>query len=970
MAVELISLGIPDISIEINEITYFIPWLNVISFALDILELAGVIPDPISLLLNLFAGRPKEEATVQQAQRLLTAQNPAARLFGISLERMVKEFDIVTSTGGSGRAILDLFTAQFTANLEAQGISQSRAFQILENALSEAAQSGLELEPELTQQLDPTLNFNGDPHTQQSILTEYNKAIANGQNCKDALKAAETWVWKNEPLAYVAKMRIGPYLTQTPPLATLVPGPDCKCPAGYTIDPATELCVLNTTPQQCPEGEHWDPTTGTCVPDTQPQQCPPGFHWDPNSEQCVPDPLNIPILPWPQPDPNGDTISYELCFQLGGYFSNLIEAIFQAANPQGGTGTGTDSECCTEILASMTNVITVLGTIAANISSAGAPLDLSPIVNALGSLTTAVSALPTAPAVDLGPVTSALEDIKTAIASAAPADVSGIVDQLKQANTINDVSDTLIAALKAQGFIGAATQGFYQGMHPADAAFADRHTWWHDTLRGFIIGATGVDIDTGSDLNPTVGAAAEWIASAIKHGLNASDSVILPVIKPFIDLVKSQIAPATTPGVGGAGVDLDTPVASALSVTASAAIMGYVLSFTGIDAGEPLAHIAEIIAGAIGWEQLRDVQIGPLVREGLEQIAVQQARKLFQQNLPGAGQAANWLGRGIIDAATADNLEALNGLHTSLRAAANAGATGGWSPRQLIRAIESGYFTDSDIADELTFAGMRTVSQHRFLLASAWIATNPQRNKLIAAIEAAYRAGMMADADFTSNIDSANHNVDADNLLLTAMHWDLLVTETKMLEKEYVDMYIGGVHDDATLRTDLATIGLQPGYIDIVAGAAEARANITLQKSNLRQAAAQAKAENLAARKAAVEAYKIGTGNAATLSAALLLTGLSAAQVASQVSLVTGQQQGSLRWKYGLLKTPTEATLLAERVGALTDQRKRLQIDETTYLQALQALGLPARVINALNAGANSMITPKTSAVVIPVQTS
>lgn len=967
----LISLGwaFSGIKIDLEAGLIWVPWLNVITIALDILELAGVIPDPITELLSLFAGRPKEEATIQQAQRLLNAQNPAARLFGIALERLVKEFDIVTSTGGSGRALLDVFTKQFTDNLKAQGVSDSRAFQILENAISEAAQKGLELEPELKKQLDQSLNFNGDQHTSDNLIKQYNRAIKSGKNCKDALKAAEAWVWKNEPLAYVGKMRIGPFITQTPPADPVLPGPDCTCPNGYTIDPTTELCHPTQT-QQCPPGEVWDPVTQSCVPANPPPPpvCPPGTVWDPGSQSCIPVQST-----GNQPDPQGDEITFTLCNQMQGAAANIVAAVNALTqlitSATSGSGNGSSSDCCDQIVSNMSSIITVLGTIAGNIPAAGGGVDVGPIVTALDNLVAAISALAPGAGPDLAPIVDQLAAIAKAIASGSPTDVSGIVAELKKFNATYDVHQPVIDALVAQGWIGSKTAQLFAGMAPPDADFASRHTIWHDRLRGFILGTCGYDIDTGTDLNPTAGDAAKWIASGIKTGLSMTDKVILPVIQPFIDVVKSQIAPASVPGVGGSGVDLDTPVASALSVTASAAILGYLMSFTGIDAGEPLAHISEIIAGAIGWEQLRDVQIGPLVREGLEQIAVQQARKLFQQNLPGASSAANWLARGLIDAGTADELEALNGLHHTLRPAFNKAAGHGWSPRQLIRAIETGYFSDTDVADELTFSGMRPVSQHRFLLAAPYLATASQRSKLEGAIEAAYEAGLMSDADFTSNIDSAEHNTDRNNLLLTAMHWKLLVAETKMLEKEYTDLFIGGVSDDATFRADLATIGLQPGYIDIVAGVAEARANVTMQKKNLRDAAALARSTAAEERKAALQSFKSGSTTEAALAAALLLTGLTPTQVAAQTTLASLQQTGSLRWIYGVLKSPAEAALLRERVAALTDQRKRLQIDDLTYLNSLQALGIPPRVVNALNAAANSLITPKASAVVTPVST-
>jgi len=56
-------------------------------------------------------------------------------------------------------------------------------------------------------------------------------------------------------------------------------------------------------------------------------------------------------------------------------------------------------------------------------------------------------------------------------------------------------------------------------------------------------------------------------------------------------------------------------------------------------------------------------------------------------------------------------------------------------------------------------------------------------------------------------------------------------------------------------------------------------------------------------------------------------------------------------------------------VTALTDQRKKLLLTDAQYVSALQALGIPPKEINALQAAANASITPKTSIVYTPVGT-
>ena len=164
-------------------------------------------------------------------------------------------------------------------------------------------------------------------------------------------------------------------------------------------------------------------------------------------------------------------------------------------------------------------------------------------------------------------------------------------------------------------------------------------------------------------------------------------------------------------------------------------------------------------------------------------------------------------------------------------------------------------------------------------------------------------------------------------------------------------------------------IGLQPWKVNTVAAKAEARANATLHKTTIREAAALAKATAAKERTAALESFKTGTIDSAALAVALTATGLTPAQVAAWVTQAVLQRGGSLRWIYGLQISAPQATLLRSRVSALTDQRKRLQITDPQYVQALQDLGLGPRYVNALQAAADAMISPKASAIVIPVKT-
>jgi hypothetical protein len=254
-------------------------------------------------------------------------------------------------------------------------------------------------------------------------------------------------------------------------------------------------------------------------------------------------------------------------------------------------------------------------------------------------------------------------------------------------------------------------------------------------------------------------------------------------------------------------------------------------------------------------------------------------------------------------------------------------------------------------------------------LAAPYLASETYRAALRSALEAAYTAGLLSDSDLTNALDSAEHTVDRDQLMLTAAKWKKLIVITKDLENEYSTLYIGGLITDAELHSNLTAIGLQDDVAAAVAAKAEARANANLQRTTIAEARALTRVTETEARRAAVKRYTTGGSTAAELTAELVATGLTTIQTAAWLELATLTKGGNLRWLYGRQLSPGDATLLRQRVAALTDQRKRLQITDPQYHDQLAALGIADPWINALRATADAMITPKTSAFEIPVQT-
>jgi hypothetical protein len=909
--------------------TLFVPWLTVITFAFDILELAGVMPNPITLLISLFIGRPREEASLQQAHRLLTARNPAARLLGMQIERMVNEWGIVTSEGGPGRAILNAATEQFAGNLVAQGVDLTRARHILTQAFSRDAQSGLPLEPELQAPLDPQLGFNAPSDVSNAFMAQYTKAVSSGLTIDKALNNAEQWLFKHEGLSRLFKLQIGKFIPTDPPQPKVIPGRGGTCPDGYTLDPVTEFCLLN-------------PTTGPGGP-------PPP-----------------PLPPGGQPDPYGDEITNDLCAQMGANTQALINALGCLSQPA-----PVDPACCTNLVDAISNVVTSLGSIASALANigGGTPVDLSGVVGALDHLVAAVGKLPAAAPIDLSGITDQLARIATSLETEGPTDIKPLVDAINNFAKIMDVKPATADALVAGGFIDAEVAQAIPRADLGDWLTATLGTHTSEMIRGFIIGAIGYDIKTKATLLPGAGNITKLITSAAGTYLKATDRTLEPVITPILNLIKAQIAPATTPPVGSAGIPIDTAVQSAVSVEFSAMLAAAVLSYLGWDIAEPATRIMEIVAAGIGYEELKDVQIGPLVRHGIHQVAEMNAKKLFQQELPGNGEVMNWVARGLLDPARADELEALNGLHFSLRGPAQAAHYHGLQPRQLIRAFESGLFTSGDIADELTFNGMRPASQKRMLLLAPWLATNSERNQLRGTLEKAYVEGLLADADLHQQLDQMEQNVDRQALILQRVQIEQRILFAKELESAYRQEFIAQITAADQYRSKLAGIGLTDAWINVRLALDEAHLTAVLKRSADAAERALIRATVAEERKAAMKNFTTGHIGLPALVAALVLTGLTPTQAAAWADLAALEKGGGLRWIYGLQRPPDQAALLKSRVAALSDQRKRLQISDAQLVAALTALGIPASYVNSIRAGVDAMVTPKAAAVTIPVET-
>jgi hypothetical protein len=662
----------------------------------------------------------------------------------------------------------------------------------------------------------------------------------------------------------------------------------------------------------------------------------------------------------------------------------------------GQLGTNADPVTCGQLTGFVSTLNSSLAAIAEAITGSatppGTPVDLTAVVAALTGLATAAASYPavwTAIAAALG---NNLANIATAITTAAP-DNTGLIAAIKGVGTETTIAQQFRDAMLTEGLITGTDAQLMSGSPGIIALLEVLIPELHDILKAFHI--LGADIP-GVTIFDAIPAIVEWFKEQWPQVKAMLESLFSTATSPPVKLFLEEIEAIAESLAGAAGA----PAIAALQFVAAPA-----LALRNVKPGDQTAaaqetfgrawalgetaHMLAIISGIVpnglgpafsGWAaQVAQAagfrEIAQALHRSVYGIAFARpaayevnaaTRSLYPAGMNGRRMYA----RGLLTDAQRDELDSYEGMNTDYAPIMQQAAYRGINARQLLRLIETDIFSASEIADELTFSGMRGVSQARMLKAAPWLATTAERNTLRSQLEAAYVAGLLSDTDLTNQVTAIESNTDLPGLVLQAARWKKLIAETKALEAEYTTLYIGGLIDDPTFRNYLSGIGLQPDMVNIVAGKAEARANATIQRKTIAAAAALERTTLNEERKAAMKNYNSGNIDAAALLAALLLTGLTATQAAAWVDLAVLQKAGGLQWLYGLQLDKPTAILLRERVSALTDQRKRLLITDAQYTAGLTAWGIPDKYINALKAAADAMITPKSSAILLPVATS
>jgi len=792
---------------------------------------------------------------------------------------------------------------------------------------------------------------------------------------------------------------------------------------GPIISVQTFLPDGNTALNCCPAGFNFDPSSFACIPIVQNPQppppaptppappaptCPPGYTYNPETNSCVTSPIVVLPIPIPpggqgggggggttggggsspspivpvQPPPMQPPIVQPpqgpvtepppgIQDELGTCCTNITTALgamttaLQALAPD-------DPTCCTDTLAQLNGIALQLQSIAGILANPPAPpvatpVDLSGIIAALEALGTAIVGLQTTETQDTGTLQTALAGIQSAIAGITPANTQGITTAIDNLFTTIDVPQAVYNQLQTDGWINPTYTGLVSPGAWGSGSVMAALTWlWQHIEKA--LGLVGTSLETiAADIEAGSLGATNWLAQKISAAIAAEPNAVQLTLVNLIQALTMTLTPPAGVSPGNIGVPPAAPLAQVTTWDLNLRMFGAMLEVLQVGLGDGFLRIGQRLMELIGAAQIAEVEIGPLIRFGIARIAEQQAKNTYRQELPSDGQLATWVARGLIDQPTAQTYMGLNGLDNTLQTPTLSAAQRGLGTRLLLRAFESGLMTPAVITSELTNEGMRPQSQALLQQLAPYAATTGPRNQLIAAYELAYNEGLYADADFQSLAAGAQQITDLPTLQLTRVQVLALVKQTKELVSSYVAQFEATLIDQPTLENYLAGVGMQQNWITALVAQAAARLAARQERQLLAAETRLQNATNAIIRKTALQNYKSGTIDLAGYTAAILASGLTAAEAALWADYALLLNQGTLQWVYGIQLPRAQATILKQQVDAYLAQLGSGVQTVANVVPALQTLGLSATWINALVAKAEATATTKTLASLYPV---
>ena len=876
----------------------------------DVIRIAAEIEQAINFIANFFTGRPPTDATIQSANTLYTSQIPEVRLLAGELLRNAAQNGLNLA---DTEAVAQLFDPVFHFVTQALNIDRV---------------------PALAVQLRDVVFLGGDIHEFDTALQLSGRFIPRPPDPIEFMRRGLGYDYPGHAwLAARAFDRGGTVYvpgegTFPPPLLPPgQPGQPCPpCPPGGTDCTQYIDQIQNLQLQLQAQRAQLVNLQQTIKQLNQQLQ---------NCEQGGGQP----------PDPDGDQVA-ECCTNIVNAIDSVALALNTQTQPQ-------QADCCAQIIAAIGQVVQVLGRIAA----------ITPIVNVtVPPASVANSVLVNVPPAP--PPTVNVEPSRTDV------DLTPIVEQLKFLVREGDIKQPILDYLEQQGFLDPQLSQLVSGADWGDTIFGHFRTWAWTALQ-WLWKTVGVGWDGKKlTLDKVTFIIARDVESAIDFSLDAGSVPLYPLLKGAIDALKNALRPTRFPTVGDAGVDPDLLLSKTLAPVLIVNAVALVADYLGWDLSEQLREYVDLAAELLGLAELKDVVIGTLFRAGPVRAAELNAKATYLLEPPALGELRLLLARGLIPESRFRNLLRFTGLAQEFNDVTVASSFEGLNPRMLLQLIQTGLFTDADLEDEMQWSGIRATSRHRLLLAAPYLATKSERDQLRTALQSAFVAGLLTDQDLANHVDAIEHNVDRGALVLQRSQLEQQIAFAKTLEAGYSREFQSGLVDVGTYQSKLEGLGLTQGKVQNLIAEGQSQLNATLHRQMEAAEKKLIRETTAIERRSALKNFQDGIIDGPQLATALALTGLTLEQTAAWVDLAVVQRAGNVRWLYGLQLTPADATILKQRVTALTDQRKSELLSDLEFENALKALKIPSRWVNALRAAADATLTPKTARVLLPVSTS
>lgn len=889
-------------------------------------EIITILEDLIGFLLDLFTGRPREEATIQVAKRLMKAVNPAARHWGLCMIRALHQWDIVISESGTGSQIEGAMFHNFVANMVNQGISEHRARELGVQQLSRDAQAGSPLPIELQTPLPDGFFITGPGGLDNLYVKLYNRFLDHGLTPTEAMTKAQSEVMHKGPLRWVFKVQftnVPPRQPQpnVPPIGGPQPGSGDggggsggggqggggdggggggnggggDGGGGNSLPSPDPVPLINPiTKQPSPQGYGYDRTTQQDLPfnDDGSLQPPPGYGWNPctNSTYVLPPDFPAqwpPVAPPPTPTPATGTDQIDACCQLIAvnlqYLASVVAAIPLAP------GANSLAPQLEQLNANVANIANELR----SGSSSQPPLDFTPIIEAIKGLYPRTNEDPTGENHNYwfqGDYTPAELDQLVAIGALDP-----------------QVRATM------QGIIHVKVSPHFPAKKIAE------YTKKFDDL-------------------------ASKTADEIQSGIK---SFLGKVVTAFSDKIESDLE-----AIGNADPDAArTRFASVMADAFEFGTTAHIISLAA-ETLAPLKHLgiaqlAEFAAEFAGFKELVSAYHRPVLSAAMFQPSTYHAQKTFRPHLFDAGTAASHYSRRLIERADLEKYLGYAGYADGLHGTIEQASFGAISPRLLVRELGVFNVDKQGIVDAMRFSGNResdiTLTIDAQEQAGLARLAQPVINQLVTAAS----DGLFTEAELTSEFQALNLTSGAIDLLLQRVRIQRFHKLSTEYKNELDIAAKGGVISILDYHSSLAAIGFQQAEIDVYSGIV----NVTLQKATLRE---QAREQAREARdventliKTAIQEFRRGNLIGAALTGALAAGGLTPEQVAAHVALETVKLEPTVRPGSTLSKfAQDQVTNAAQRKAIIEAYSKGLILPHAARDQ-LKALGMPDAEITA-----------------------